>query len=300
MIDWKKYIDHIYIVDYVYTDKDINSYFNDELKRVGIDRYDTSFVTTFENISAPLYQILYNSFTNQTFNDDYQYNYAYDVTIAHYYCMKLAQAKNQNRILILENDCIFYDDVNVIDNILNQVKNGFDNNEIDLFCGNLSVSYDNVVVMNYSDTNIYKYSNYDLFCAGAAFNIYNSNAYNVFINYIENEFYSVVDQYYIIYYKKNINIWYSHIMLCVQKNWDTMMYNLYEHYNMLIPPVKEKVYEIYNNFFNEHLIYEDHRNQIKILVDCLEHFNLENTYNDIYTNCKNFLNKPNCNEIYLP
>lgn len=295
-IDWHKYVDHIYIVDYVNTPEEVNKYFNKELIRVGINRYDTDFVTTFENINSPLYQTLYNTFVNKT--EVIDYDYAYDVTIAHYYCMKLAQAKNHQRILILENDGIYYDDLHVIEDILNQVKIGFDNDEIDLFCGSLGMMYDNAAEIDYTNTKIYKYTNYDIFCGGAAFNIYNSKAYNVFIDYIENKNYSVIDQYSIIYYKKDINIWYSHVMICVQKWWDLLMFNLYEHYNM-IEPSEEKIIENYRNIFVNQIGWADNRNVVQIFVNCLEHFKLTNKYNNIYQYCKIFLSVPGNNEKYL-
>lgn len=276
MIKWENYFDQIYIVDYIKTDPDITYKFNCELLRIGINRYNTDFVTTFMNINTPLYEAAFNKF-----NTNHSYSYTFDCTIGHYYCMKLAQAKNYKRILILENDGIYYDDLETIENILYQMKTVFDNGSCDLFLGGSGCVGLNGNKINYDDNYIYQL-NFNSFFAGTTFNAYNDKAYNHFINYIENFNFNVIDEYYQIYFDSGINIWISNIMLCVQKNWDLIMLDLYKHYNM-IQPIKEQIEFAYWNASNSE--WEDHRNQFRCIYDCLRHFHIENKYQEIYNDC---------------
>lgn len=279
-IDWKKYVDQIYIVDYIGTDPEVTKHFNEELERVGIDRTDTSFITTFMNINTPLYEKLYSTFKGKFGG----YSYAFDCTIGHYYCMKLAQANNYNRILILENDCIFFDDINYIKGVLDQMNNLYENNQVDLFCGNLGVINDNAKSVNYDDKTIKRYL-YKTFSAGAAFNIYNQKAYSTVIKMIETDVYAVIDMYIQIYSYTDIQICYSSIPICVQKQWDIIMENLYEHYNMYAPSDKA----IQNANDGRYKVkWIDGRNLHKLLYNVLEHYNLQDKYSDIYEDCKKY------------
>ena len=115
-IDWNKYVDQIYCI--TFTGKR-NGEMYDELKRVDI--LDSGIYFEFENIKTPLYEKLYRSFFGNQFEGQgymKDYSYAYDVTIAHYYCMKHAEQHGYNRILILENDNVFLKNKSAISNIL--------------------------------------------------------------------------------------------------------------------------------------------------------------------------------------
>ena len=282
MIDWKKYIDHIYIVDYIKTNKSVSKNFNSELKRVGIDRNDQSFVTTFININTPIYQNLFNNFFNNSSWCITEYTYAVDVTLAHYYCMKLAQANNYNKILILENDAIFYNDSNTIEYILNNAIDAFNYNMIDLFLGGSGCIGINGSNIDYSDTNIYTDINYKNHCCfGATFNIYNKKAYNYFIDFIESGKIAVIDEYGCLYHESDIKIGLSNIYLCVQCFWDIVVGDLYSHYNIKIKPPKKRIIETFN-FLKDGGFWCDFRNAKKIFCECLEHYNLQEKYKNEY------------------
>lgn len=278
-INWKKYVDHIYIVNYTLTNKYYLEHFYKELERVNINRYDIDFVTDFMNINTPMYEKIYNQIIQYKYNDEYDYTFS--CSMGHYYCMKHAQNNNYERILIFENDAIFYDDINVIIYLLDNAKYLFDTNQCDLFLGGsgcLEINGDKI--------------NYDLIClfqlgdklsAGTTFNIYNKRGYEVYINLIEHNSYKVIDLYSDIY---DVNrVWVSNPIICVQKCWDCIMYNLYEHYNMIKPTEKDIIaayntaQELYHGNINE-------RNLYRILNQVLEHYNLVDTYKDIYEECK--------------
>ena len=273
MIDWKKYIDHIYIVDYIKTDDIVKEKFNSELIRVGIDRNDQSFVTTFMNINTPIYRNIHDNFFNNYSDPTKDYTYATDVTLGHYYCMKLAQANNYNKILILENDAIFYDDLNTIEYILGNAINAIDSNIIDLFLGGSGCIGINGNNIDYSDTNIYIDINYKP-CAGTTFNIYNKKAYNYFIDFIESGKIAVIDEYGCLYHESDIKIGLSNIYLCVQCFWDMITEGLYEHYDM-IAPIESKINNAIDSIYNKNLIFSDHRDLKTIFYNCLKHYNLE-------------------------
>ena len=283
MIKWEDYIDHIYIVDYIKTDPQVTYKFNCELLRIGINRNNTDFVTTFMNINTPLYEVLFNKFNKSNTND--KYSYTFDCTIWHYYCMKLAQSKNYKRILILENDGIYYDNLNTIENILYQMEIVFNDGSCDLFLGGSGCIGLNGEKINYDDNYIYQI-NFKTFFAGTTFNVYNDKAYNYFINHIENFNFNVIDEYHQIYFYSDIKIWISNIPICVQQNWDLTMVDLYKHYDMICPDKKQIEYAYYNA---NNFIWGDKRNQFKCIYDCLIHFNLENEYKEIYQDCLNHI-----------
>jgi hypothetical protein len=107
MIDWKKYFDHIYCIHYKPHVERFEE-LNNELKRVGI-------------LDSEIFNYL---FTNED-NSEYIIP-ANKVTINHKYCLMHAYENNYNRILILENDIRFLNNISIIENYLYQIPKDAD------------------------------------------------------------------------------------------------------------------------------------------------------------------------------
>lgn len=242
IIDWKKYVDQIYCI--TFPNKQMNELYA-ELKRVDI--LDSGIYREFENISSPLFKKMFLG-TFGSLKEEYpmqqRYSYAYDVTIAHYYCMKHAEQNNYDRILILENDNIFLKDKKDIINILdNAFKNCDDNGFIFLGAAVHSIynypeilqnhnirntSYQCTETVNY---NILKIEDTVALTGGASFNIYDKIAYKEFIKFIEDGNYWTVDIYNEIYDTNKIKIYISDTYIAIQNCWIGTFLNSLNNYN---------------------------------------------------------------------
>lgn len=265
-IDWKKYVDKIYII--TYTTRRNNEFFYEELNRVGIMDYP-ELIHTFENIHTPFYKDLFNTIVKNNNKDRYynygpntldiekntEYSYVFDAAMAHYYCFKHAQQHNYEKILVLEDDILFLKDISqikiLLDNAYNQYSKGF------MFLGNLghivNDKYRSTYQCNevFEDT-IYMFTNDIDYCGGAGFNIYDNVAYEYIINYYESYNYSPLDVYSLTFENalnnNLIKIWVSKTYVAIQYNWlsvfmfSTILYN--------IEPVKIYKEEIFNNMIN--------------------------------------------------
>ena len=240
-INWSKYVDQIYCI--TFPNKQMNELYT-ELKRVDI--LDSGIYYEFENISSPLFKYMFLGTFGSLKEDcvmQKKYSYAYDVTIAHYYCMKHAQQHNYDRILILENDNIFLKDkkdiVNILDAAYNNYKDGF------IFLGSaLHKIYDYPEKLHIFDIRNTLYQctetvDYDIIkltdnfntAGGASFNIYDKTAYEYFIKFIEDKNYWTVDVYKNIYDINKINIYISNTYIAIQECWIGKMLNSLNNYN---------------------------------------------------------------------
>ena len=200
------------------------------------------------------------------------YSYAYDVTIAHYYCMKHAEQHGYNRILILENDNVFLKNKSAISNILDIAMEKCDDNGF-IFCGaagHAIYDYENEYHRNtlYQctkeiDYDIIKLENDINTCGGASFNIYDKKAYTTFTKYIENGNYWTIDVYKNIYNLNEISIYFSNTYIAVQESWFGIFINALYNYNVN-PNYKDKYLNIcvgdYNSILDHAL---DHPNDIE-------------------------------------
>ena len=269
-IDWNKYVDQIYCI--TFTGKR-NGEMYDELKRVDI--LDSGIYFEFENIKTPLYEKLYRSFFGYQYEGQgymKDYSYAYDVTIAHYYCMKHAEQHGYNRILILENDNVFLKNKSAISTILDIAMEKCDDNGF-IFCGaagHAIYDYENEYHRNtlYQctkeiDYDIIKLENDINTCGGASFNIYDKKAYTTFTKYIENGNYWTIDVYKNIYNLNEISIYFSNTYIAVQESWFGIFINALYNYNVN-PNYKDKYLNIcvgdYNSILDHAL---DHTNDIE-------------------------------------
>lgn len=284
MINWKKYVDQIYCINYVtYPKKNLDRLYM-ELKRVDI--LDSDIYYEYENINTPIYEKIYKNFNY----NEYKYNSGFDCTCAHYYCMKHAQQHNYKRILILENDLILLKDKEQIIKLLDAaltISNYDDNsmfvyNAIDSEMPYLTFELPINFNVNISENkNLY----------GAAFNIYNINAYNYFISKFENLEITCIDDYYNIYKDSNINIYSNSVNICIQQNWllftinsdilyntniDDDLNNLYKHKNIdALTSVLKNYKEVMNTISEEGITYSMQKYKdylVKLFNYVNEHF----------------------------
>ena len=251
-INWKDYVDQIYCVHYVEQKNRIPLLY-DQLKRVDI--LDSGIYYQFDNIKTPFYADLYNHFSPLN-TLTLKYNYAFDTTMAHYYCIKHALANNYKNILIIENDICFLKDkqeiVNILDGILNHdLKNEW-NNRPSIILGNTSFKYcyNNKIYCNWdpnydqSFDTIAIYFNLDDFgydrLALAGFNIYNELAMKALVDKLENYEYAVIDNYYSLYKDKNCLVAPTMKHICLQREWIFQGVSKYDDY-YIAPPSKEEM-----------------------------------------------------------
>ena len=215
-IDWNKYVDHIYMIDYTKTKND-RTFMTNELKRLGI--YDIDLLTIMMNISTPFYETLHKYFNNDDNeehislkeNPFYSVGYAFDATIAHYFCIKQAYELGYDHIMILENDICFLRNKQYIKNILDSCYSLYDEYDVFVLDNNVILDknskniqinyliYNNLI--NKSNT-IYEYDMNDDYTLGmAGCNIYNRVAMAKIINYYESYTYTTIDEYGYIFKK---------------------------------------------------------------------------------------------------
>ena len=237
IIDWKEYVDKIYVMDYV-GHKCKKQKLMDELHRVDMS---DSMIVDFENIDTKLFDTLKALYTDKS-PDKTLFTYTFNVTIGHYFCMRHALQAGYDRVLILENDACFLKDKDKVKETLDKSIKCFDEGA-DILLGStsvVSVKYDENNNKQYIQHNLYnewhdteigygKMTGDEEITGGAAFNIYNRKAMEYFCNYIESLQFATVD-YYNIIYDSSINKYYMINQICVQQHWcifeDTRNYNL--------------------------------------------------------------------------
>ena len=239
MIDWKKYVDHIYVITCTkYKDRLPELY--QELNRVDID-INSDLVTNIQNITTPLYQILKHHFKSV---NPYmcECNGLFISTIMHYYCMKNALENEYSKILILEDDVRFLKNKDLIQYILDNSITLFNNTDKQILCCNGSVETDDfnncedagqVYDIPYSYINHHKN-----IIRSSACNIYNTKAMKYFCDFIESFKIEPSDAYEYIY-DNTVKIYVTPKHICMQQGWITAMYNTCKDYNMLYPSEEE-------------------------------------------------------------
>lgn len=195
IIDWKKYVDHIYVVDFTKTTNN-RVIMTKELKRLGM--YDIDLLTIFSNISTPFYKELYKHFnTNDSLDKCYAYNF--DCTMAHYFCIKQAYELGYDHIMVLENDMCFLKNKQYIKNILESCYESYD--RFDTFVLDNNIPLTNIFSLNYSDyvEDLQNFNTVFLCNEGglrsAGCNIYNRKAMTQIIQYYENFNFVIIDVY---------------------------------------------------------------------------------------------------------
>ena len=239
MINWLKYVDHIYVITCTkYLDRISELY--QELDRVDIDVH-SDLVTIIQNINTPLYKVLKNNFKSN--NPDIQINDGLFIsTIMHYYCMKNALENNYSKILILEDDLRFLKNKDYIQNILDNSITLFNDIDKQILCCNGS-SY-NEYFNNCEDAGqvydiTYSYINHHKnIIRSSACNIYNTKVMKYFCDFIESFRIEPSDAYEWIY-DDTVKIYITTKHICMQQDWIKIMYNTCKDYNMLYPSEEE-------------------------------------------------------------
>lgn len=276
-INWSKYVDHIYCIQYI-LNKDRIEDLNNELYRVDI--LQSGIYDVIEQFPSPLYNILFKSFQNKSqdiiqINDKLTANlgdYAdgrlieyFNSLLGHYSAIKKAYLNNLDYVLVLEDDCRFLKDKQKIIDILDQTIPIFKQFTTPAIYGG-SISYNDGQTTNGDDCNQEYENSYHIFInneaylAGTAFNIYNRQAMKIFIDFIESLNYAIVDQYHIIYKDTPMTYLILTKHLCIQQDWLYLMYNAYQDYNIFKPSIKElEEKRNWGNIFNRDIdkIYND-------------------------------------------
>ena len=111
MIDWKKHFDRIYCVHYLpYGER--REKMESELRRVGI--LDSGIFSWRYTWDSPFYDELAKTPLNKALSVGYM-----KCGLAHYFCVKEAYELGYERILLLEDDIAFLNDLDEIERILN-------------------------------------------------------------------------------------------------------------------------------------------------------------------------------------
>ena len=279
MINWKKYIDHIYILTCTKRNKDIYNYFLKELKRVYIDINDIDFVTIFTNINYPIYDCIYNKYFVDYTEVMSQRNYALECTLGHYYLMKLAEFNNDERILILEDDVCFLKNTVLIENILDKVISQFNNNLDVCILGQANYPNDNEI-------NIKLFDHQTFSIGGAICNIYNKKAYKSFINYIENDkVNSVIDEYYM--FDQALSFGMPNISISGECRGNLFKFDTNLYYNF-IKQNNENIINYYNLLCNGYWMKGITQNELYInFCKYLEYYNIVDKFPNEYNDIKN-------------
>lgn len=222
IIDWKKYLDKIYCLNFTKTKNNIDFLYS-ELKRVGI--YDSGIFYEFINISSPIYKRMYDSIFYKN-NPSYraicspEYSTLFDSTFCHYFLIKQGYELGYDRIAILEDDVRFTNDLNIIQNFLD---NMLENDKYDIYvCQNsLDMYHHTNDVKKFIDEKNYIDNlacidgrNNIQFVHGGAFNIYTRVGMKAVIDKFETLSFSPIDLYDVF----DCNVCFVYPNICTQQH----------------------------------------------------------------------------------
>ena len=204
MIDWKKYVDKIYIINCAVQDKERTKNLYNELHRIGVT---DDLIYNYYNISNSLVKIPLRS--------DLKYDkHFYDVTLGHYYCLKQAQEFGYEKILILENDVVFLKDVNLIEQILELVNENIYKFDVILNSLTYFATEEDINNIDLIDSEV-------VLSVDATGNFYNKNSIQKIIDIIEKKYLVYID-YYDVWFEEGIkHITTLNVPICCQ---DKMFY----------------------------------------------------------------------------
>ena len=284
MIDWKKYIDHIYILTNTCKDaNELNIFFN-ELHNVNIDINDISFVTVFTNINSPIYDtIYYNYFTGGVTDAAEEYKHGDKVLyclLGHYYLCKLAESKKYERIMILEDDVSFLKDHTLIEQILNKLYGDDFDIAIELINNETyNNTKNNIISIHHTD-----HPNEML--AGSLANIYSKRGYEEIIYLIENEKINfAVDEYYLYY--EELKIVYPSIPFCISNKSEIIYSYVKEYYNSLLSLTDKNILDYYNLLSSGFYFMERSKNYLyNAFCNYLEYHNKKDQFINEYNAIK--------------
>lgn len=250
-IDWKKYVDQIYCVQYIFN-KERTEDLNNELYRVDI--IQSGIYDVIEQFPSPLYNVLLKSINNRSGEltqannfTAYLGNYADERTVeyfnsflGHYSAVKKAYLNNLEYVLVLEDDCRFLKDKQQIIDILDETIPLFKQIETPaIYGGSISYELNGTNCAQEYNSSYAIFTDGETYFAGTAFNIYNRKAMKLLIDFVENLNFTIIDQYHIIYANTDIKYFIINKHLCIQQDWIYLMYNTWKDYNILKPNIEE-------------------------------------------------------------
>lgn len=283
MLNWKKYVDHIYILtctkrkDYIY------NHFLNELRRIHIDINDIDFVTIFTNISTPIYDSIYNNYFERYTEVTSTRGYALECALGHYYLMKLAEYNNYERILILEDDNCFLKDNILIENILDKINDEFNSNNLDVcLLGQCKYSDNENDYINYINL-------YDTLVVGAVCNMYNKKAYTSVINLIENEKISFAFDEYNYIWDKSLKFGDLNISIASAIGIEILNFNTIQYYNY-IRFSHENIINYYKLLINGYWVIGKTKNELlSNFCKYIEYYNIIDEFRDEYNIIKQLI-----------
>ena len=222
-IDWTKYLDQIYSITQA---KNIekNKELHQELNRVGI--LNSGIYTQIKDVNSPFYKLIYDSLNK--INDTSCYNGGFKMTINCYYALKQAYEQGYEKIMIMEDDVCFLNDLNKIYDIMEYI------NTLDYDI--ISCNVENNSYINHYDFNINyiddikdlsineNIDKYYFSCSTCV--IYNRYAIEQLIQFYEN-YYTCIDRYNdLLYYIPTLNIAAIYPWLTVQDRHFIELYNI--------------------------------------------------------------------------
>lgn len=278
MINWNKYFDHIYTVNFVnHKLRQIN--LNNELKRVGV--LDSGIYDDIEFIPSPLINKLSDmslDVSNITFDSFTKYK-MYNILFNNYFIVKQAYLNGYKKILVFENDIRFLKDINHIENLLDSSINIFNTDKPTILLGSSSLAINNDKYYNCDyadksyDANIVLVNNRSL--AGTGFNVYNIGAMKQLIDFVESNKFAIIDQYWLIY-NNDTDIYFMPKHICVQEDWIGQMVNCHKDYQMNKVTMNQLI--LYMDWIQKKPIYYELYNSI---IDYMYEFDYSN--NEIET-----------------
>lgn len=186
IIDWKKYFDQIFCVQFLPHRKVRGERICNELERVGI--LNSGIFQWKYSFSSPFYSVLKNNIPirHQNVRDKQT---QFDISLTHYEIYKFAYEFEYSRILILEDDVVFLKDLNEIKTILDNSPN----TDIVLYDKFAYNKYHFLALVNSPqmriNDNFMSFSGYCFLGSAACYSL-NQKAISVFIQQEETNFYS--------------------------------------------------------------------------------------------------------------
>ena len=287
-IDWKKYVDHIYCINFTKSTNDVD-WTMKELQRIGI--LDSGIFTNFYNITSPLYEALYKQFTPCEFlkkTNNSKYYYAFDCSIAHYFCIKQAYELGYEYIMIVENDVCFLKDFDYIKNILESIYDNHD--KFDIIATNTNAFFFKFLNTNVkfklnkiketlsSKRDIIPYSNHPNFIMhNAGANFYNRRGMKTIIDTFESFKYIVIDIYLELFDKCNVGYVFPSLAIQQKELFEWPWHIIYDFFSVKLPTIEQGL-RFFANQLDSHFAINgiNYRNiVIDNIYTCIQDLNLD-------------------------
>lgn len=230
MIDWKKYADYIFCINYLPNNRLTN--ISQTLTNIGIDINDNKFFSFMYDVEHKLFMNEFNDIKENTFkllnlNKRFNQNntpYLFNVGMITYKILKIAQYFKYKKIIIFEDDIIFLKDKNYLKNALDFINNeDFDlcmcqTTFLDNIHGNIEF-YKHNKLFQYLGTDMFMKTSTNIGIYGGSFMILTDACINKLIDFFES--YNVVtclDNLDGLYHILNLTRLFAIKPLCIQSD----------------------------------------------------------------------------------